>query len=404
MKTSNRFSLSCIALALATGIVLAAPEARADAITDWNLKAGELIAESKLGTPPAVRAMAIVQTAAHEAVQALEQRGPAQPAALDAAIAAAHRAALLKLLPAQQAAIDAAFQAALTGVPEGAAKAAALAAGEQAAATVLARRADDVIAPETYRPHTTAGAYVPTAAPAATQWALRKPWLMASTAQFRPAPPPALTSETWVRDFNEVKTLGAKVSARRSAEQTEIARFWEFSLPSIYHGVARSVALQPGRDVARNARLFATVAQAMDDAMISVFEAKYHYNFWRPVTAIRNGDIDANEATERDPSWAPLIDSPLHAEYPSAHSILAGAVGAVVRADVGKGAMPVLATSSPTAKGATRRWGSVEEFMREVASARVYEGIHFRHSTEVGLRMGQQIGDLAVEKLMQSSQ
>ena len=119
--------------------------------------------------------------------------------------------------------------------------------------------------------------------PAAPQWPQRKPWLMTSAAQFRPGPPPALASEAWARDYNEVKALGGKHSTLRTAEQTEIARFWEYSLPPIYHGVVRSVADAPGRDVTQNARLFAAVAQAMDDAMIAVFDAKYHYNFWRPV-------------------------------------------------------------------------------------------------------------------------
>ena len=122
---------------------------------------------------------------------------------------------------------------------------------------------------------------------------------MASAAQFRPAAPPALTSAQWAREFNEVKELGSKTSTRRTPEQTEAARFWEYSLPAIYDGVIRSVALQPGRDMVRNARLFALTAQAMDDAMIGVFEAKYHYAFWRPVTAIRNADIDSNDATHR---------------------------------------------------------------------------------------------------------
>ena len=136
---------------------------------------------------------------------------------------------------------------------------------------------------------------MPTAAPAVPQWSQRKPWLMTSAAQFRPGPPPALASDAWARDYNEVKALGGKVSTRRSAEQTEIARFWEYSLPPIYYGVVHSVARMPGREVAQNARLFAAVAQAMDDAMIAVFDAKYHYNFWRPATAIRNGDIDGND-------------------------------------------------------------------------------------------------------------
>jgi hypothetical protein len=305
-------------------------------------------------------------------------------------------------MPSQQASIDAAYQAALAQIADGPAKTAGIAVGEQAAAAVLARRADDGALPaESHRPHTTAGTYVPTATPAVTQWSQRKPWLMASAAQFRPGPPPALTSDAWARDYNEVKSFGAKNSTRRSAEQTEIARFWEYSLPAIYHGVVRSVAQVPGRDMTQNARMFAAVAQAMDDAMISVFEAKYHYNFWRPATAIRNGDIDGNDATQREASWTSFIDAPMHPEYPSAHSILAAAVGTVLKAEIGKGPMPVLTTTSPTAKGASRRWTSLDDFTREVGDARIYEGIHYRTSTDVGIAMGKQIGALTVEKFLQ---
>jgi hypothetical protein len=188
------------------------------------------------------------------------------------------------------------------------------------------RTEDNTASPDVYRPHAAAGTYVPTVVPAVPQWSARKPWHMASAGQFRPAAPPALTSEEWARDFNEVKAFGGKTSSRRSVEQTEIARFWEYSLPPIYYGVVRSVADMPGRDVASNARLFATVAQAMDDALIGIFDAKYHYNFWRPVTAIRNGDIDGNDATQRDAAWSPLIDTPMHPEFPSGHSILAASV------------------------------------------------------------------------------
>ena len=384
----------CIAASLLAGVV---PNANADVITDWNIKAGEIVTESKLGTPPAIRAMAIVQTSVYEAVNAT-----APGASVDAAVAAANRATLTKLMPSQQASIDAAYQAALAQIADGPAKTAGIAVGEQAAAAVLARRADDGALPaESHRPHTTAGTYVPTATPAVTQWSQRKPWLMASAAQFRPGPPPALTSDAWARDYNEVKSFGAKNSTRRSAEQTEIARFWEYSLPAIYHGVVRSVAQVPGRDMTQNARMFAAVAQAMDDAMISVFEAKYHYNFWRPATAIRNGDIDGNDATQREASWTSFIDAPMHPEYPSAHSILAAAVGTVLKAEIGKGSMPVLTTTSPTAKGASRRWTNLDDFTREVGDARIYEGIHYRTSTDVGIAMGKQIGALTVEKFLQ---
>jgi len=378
---------------LAAASAIASPIARADAITDWNQTSGAIITEAKIGTPPAMRIMAVVQTAARDAVGDA-QRGHASA---EAAIAAAHRVSLAKLLPAQEASIDAAHQAALAAIPDGPAKAAGIAAGEKAAHAVLAARADDVIAPEAYRPHTRASAYVPTAPVAVPQWSQRKPWLLASAAQFRPAAPPPLKSAAWARDLNEVKDLGGRNSTRRSAEQTETARFWDYSLPAIYHGVVRSVALSPGRDLAANARLFATVAQAMDDALIAVFDAKYHHNFWRPVTAIRNADRDGNNATQREPNWASLIDAPMHPEYPSGHSILAATVATVLKAEIQGGALPTLSTSSPTAKGATRRWSSLDEFVREVSDARVHGGIHFRSATDAGEAMGKRIGKLAVE-------
>lgn len=385
---------------LTTAGALLAPTARADAVTDWNTRAGEIIAESRLGTPPAIRVMALVQTAVESAVEAAELRAAKsaaeRAAALDAAVAAANRVALLKLVPAQQAMVESMYRAALGGIADGAAKEAGIAAGEAAAAKVLAARASDTIAPGSYRPLTVAGAYVPTAAPAVPTWSQRRPWLMASAGQFRPGPPPALGSAAWARDFGETQLLGGRTSERRSAEQTEIARFWEYSLPAIYFGVVRSAADAPGRELIRNARLYAAVAQAMDDAMIAVFDAKYHYNFWRPVTAIRNADLDGNDATERDANWVSLIESPMHPEYPSGHSILAAAVGTVLQAETGK--LPALATTSPSAKGVTRRWTGVEPFVQEVSNARVYAGIHFRSATEAGEAMGRRIGELAARR------
>ena len=378
---------------------LGSSPAHADAVTDWNLKAGEVIADAKLGTPPAVRVMAMVQTAVYEAAKATSAG-----ASMNAAIATAHHGTLVKLVPAQQAAIDAAYAAALAQIADGPEKTLGIDEGKRAAAMVLAERAVDVIPGESYRPHTTAGTYVPTAAAAAPQWGARKPWLMATPAQFRPAAPPALGSSAWARDYNEVKAIGSKNSTVRSPEQTEIARFWEFSAPSIYHGVVRSVAVQPGRDVVRNARLFAAVAQAMDDALIGVFEAKYHYNFWRPATAIRNGDIDGNDATEREATWAPLIDAPMHPEYPSGHSILAATVATVLQADIGKATTPVLMTTSPTAKNAERRWNTIADFSREVSDSRVYAGIHYRSALDAGAAMGKQIGELAAARVLRAGE
>lgn len=393
-------------VAVATSL-LACTTARADAVCDWNTKVGEIIVSAKMGPPPANRTMAIANTAVYEAVNAITKRYPAGPLKLeaapgtsvDAAIAAANRTALSKLLPSQLAAIDLAYQAALSQIADGAAKNSGIAIGEKAAAAVLVARADDgAVAVETYRPQTSAGVYVPTVLPAAPHWPQRKPWLMSSPAQFRPGPPPALTSQLWARDYNEIKAIGGKSSSRRTAEQTQIASFWEATLPPVYTGIVLSVTEAPGREITQNARLFAAVAQAADDALVAVFDAKYHYNFWRPVTAIRNGDLDGNDATERDASWSPFIETPMHPEYPCAHCTVAGAVGTVIQAEIGTGSLPALTTTSYLIKGSARKWAKTDEFMQEVANARIYDGVHFRNSTEVGTAMGKQVGALAVAK------
>jgi VCPO second helical-bundle domain len=166
----------------------------------------------------------------------------------------------------------------------------------------------------------------------------------------------------------------------------------------IYFPVVRSVATAPGREPTQNARVLAIAAQAMDDAFIAVFDAKYHYNFWRPITAIRNGDLDGNDATARDASWLPFIDTPMHPEYPCAHCTVAAAVGAVLQAEIGTGPTPTLSTTSLTASGMVRSWTKIGDFVQEVANARIYDGVHYRNSTEVGTAMGKQIGELAAAK------
>ena len=375
----------------------------ADVVTDANAKAAE-IASRLPGTPPAVRAMAFVQVSVFEAVNAISGRYPSSRvkitpppgASVDAAVAASTRTVLLKLVPTQQAAIEADYQAALKSLPDSAAKAGGIAVGEQAAAACLARE-DGMGVPDTYRPHTTAGVYVPTLLPAVPNWGKRKPWVMSGGDQFRPGPPPGLTSETWARDYNEIKAIGGKNSVQRSPEQTAIAKFWEATAPAVYWPVVRSVAATPGRDVAENARLLAVAAMAMDDGLVAVFDAKYTYNFWRPVTAIRNGDLDGNDATERDPSWTPFIDTPMHPEYPCAHCIVSASLGAVLEAELAGRPSPKLSSTSSTAGGVERTWSSVDEFVREVAVARIYDGVHYRNSTQVGSAMGKKIGELAVK-------
>jgi hypothetical protein len=386
---------------------LATSLASADAVSDWNKQVCDIMAEAKMPTPPANRALAIAQTAVYEAVNRITGKYPtsglkievSKDAAVDAAVAAANRVTLTKLLPAQAAAIESAYAGALTKIPAGPARASGLAAGEAAATAVLEMRANDgAAAAEKYRPVTKAGVYVPTTIPAVPQWPTRKPWIMTSPSQFRPGPPPALTSKLWAREFAEIKKVGGKTGSTRTQAQTDMALFWEATLPGIYHGVTRSVADQPGREITQNARLFAAVTQAMDDAIIAVFDAKYHFNFWRPITAIRNADIDGNDATARDAGWTPLIETPMHPEYPCAHCILAATVGTVIQSEVGNGKLPKLATTSYMVKNSERSWITTEEFMKEVSEARIFDGVHYRNSTEVGMAMGKKVGALAAKK------
>ncbi len=382
-------------------------DAMADVVGDCNLMVCWVVERAKMNTPNANRVLAIVHTAVYEAVNSITKRYPqghfqlnAMPgASVDAAAVSAVYHSLIKLMPSQQTIIDSIYKESLAAVPDNDSKTAGIDAGKNAADAVLKYREGDIIdAEDTYRPYTIAGVYVPTVIPAVPQWSHRKPWLMTSPSQFRPGPPPSLTSEVWARDYNEIKNIGSKNSTARTKEQTEIARFWEATLPPVYHNIVHSVINAPGRDITQNAHLFAMITQAIDDALIAVMDAKYYYNFWRPVTAIRNGDIDSNDATERDPKWMPFIDTPMHPEYPCAHCIVSGAVGTILLAEIGNGTMPTLRSVSPTANGAERMWNKIEDFMTEVAEARIYDGVHFRNSTETGTAMGKQIGALAVEK------
>ncbi len=318
-----------LGVAFVAALTAFAQSALADVVTDWNEKACAIV--GKVGPGSAGhRYMAGVQVAVFEAVNSIEPRyspyvaripAPAG-ASVDAAVAAANRATLAELMPGERPAIETAYQAAMASIPDGQSKADGIAVGERAAAQVLARlKADGADTPEAYAPHTSAGRYVPTVIPVFTSWPKRKPWILDSASQFRPGPPPELSSEVWEKDLREVKMLGGKNSAARTAEQTAIAQFWEETRPLIYHGVLRSAATAaPGRTVAQNARLLAAASMAVDDALIAVFDAKYTYNFWRPVTAIRNDHAAGRSMVKADLGWAPFIPTPMHPEYPCAHA------------------------------------------------------------------------------------
>jgi hypothetical protein len=346
--------------------------------------------------------MALAQSAVYEAVNAITARyprdrvnlGQTQGASIEAAIAAASRTVLLHEASTLKDRTEAAYTRVLATVAPGDARTSGVSIGERAAADVLAKHSDDIGNTEPYRPVTSPGVYVPTTFPLGYAFAQHRPWFMRSAAQFRPGPPPALTSALWARDYNEIKVLGSATSTVRTPEQTAIAQFWATALPDVHMGVVHSVAIARGREVTRNARLYAVVTAAMNDAEISVLEAKYHYNFWRPITAIRNGDRDGNPATERDPDWTPFIATPLHPEYPCAHCVIASTIATVIRAEVGREPLPTLMSASNTAPGVSRQWTRTEDVVKEVSEARILDGVHYRNSTEVGNRMGAQIGAL----------
>ena len=389
--------------------------ASANVITDWDDKATVVVTPmSGLGGGPvpymAQRIMAMVHAAMFDAVNSIERRYqpymvqlPAEPGTSKEAAAAAAAAAVLSTIDTRTATeMKTVLAAYLAPIPDGPAKSEGIKLGEAVAAKCLAARANDGSdGVDNYRPRTTAGVYVPTAITLASFWPNVKPFAIASGSQFRPAPPISLESQEWATDFNEIKDLGGQASKARTLAQTETARFWLTGTPVAYHPFVRKLVIAKDMDVVDSARFMTLVAMGLNDALIAVLDAKYHYNFWRPITAIRNGDIDGNPATDRDATWQPIAPTPMHPEYPCAHCILSGAVMGVVKAVLGTTAIPEVATTSPTAPGVTHRWTDLTAFADEVANARIWAGFHYRFSTRVGTDMGLQIGDAVVKNVMQ---
>jgi len=390
---------------VAAAVVFAIP-AHADVITDWNRFALPIVQPQ--GPVPGYRALAIMNVAMFQAVNTVEPRHQPYQAKLDpvpgatkeAAAAVAAARILARLHPEAAAKIDAELKTHLDKAADGAGGPAGLQAGvtlgEKAATQAWDMRAHDgSSAPDTYRPRATPGKYVSTAPVAFPQYAKVAPFTMKSSAQFRPKPPLDLKSEAWARNYNEIKQYG-KASSVRTPEQTEVARFWMMTGPITQFPIALQLAEAGKLDVNDCARLFALLSVALADAGIAVFDAKYHYEFWRPVTAIRNGDRDDNPKTERDAAWEPIGPTPLHPEYPCAHCITSAAAGTVLQAVFGTGTVSEFSLASTTLPGVTRRWTHIEDYMREPSNARIWAGIHYRFSTEVGYDMGVKIGEQAV--------
>jgi hypothetical protein len=383
------------ALAALTGAAL---PCHADVITDWDAKASAVASPAALGE----RELAIVDLAMFDAVNSLTRQYHAYliredgfgGASAEAAAASAAAIALQKLHPQSAADFKSALNDYLKGLPgshDGVAKGVQL--GELVALRLFDfRAADGATGLDTYRPRTQPGVYVPTATMVASTWPMLHPFVLERPDQFRPGPPVALASPEWASDYNEVKAYGARNSTLRTPEQSETAKFWLMTGPQAYHPIARQVIAARHMKLIDSARLMASFAATMTDAYIAVFDAKYRYEFWRPVTAIRNGDIDGNPATEIDPSWQPLDATPLHPEYPCAHCVLSGAAAALIESYGGLRDLQEISLTSSTAPGVTHRWSSLDAFTNEVANARVWAGFHYRSSARVGTALGREVG------------
>src|SRR5215475_2979542 len=403
--------------------------AAADEVFDWNVTGFEATAEGGQNPILISRTMTMVHLAVHDALNAIERRyepylyeGRAEPgAAPAAAVAAAAHDVLVEVIPGwgkpeqrekALGIVSNAYASALAKVPDGPPKDHGIAIGKAAARAILeARKADGSGAPSEYTTGTAPGQWRPHPNPTPSnppipdqalapgnwpamlpQWGRVTPFTMATPWQFRLPGPPALASAEYARDYEEVKQVGGKNSATRSAEQSEIAKYWYEGSPQGWSRVARVVAAQRGLDRWDNARLLALVNAVIADGYIAGADTRYLYNFWRPVTAIRAGDSDGNDATAGDPAWETFMNTPPLPEYPSTHSVAGGAASAVLARFFGSNEVAFSMTSGAPFAGITRSFENFSQAAQENADSRVYAGIHFRSACQDGIKLGQQIG------------
>ena len=378
--------------------------ARADVVLDWN----QIMLATLAGQNPFAqgRFAAITQLAVFEAVNAVTNEyepylagsGTATGASAEAAaIAAAHRV-LSTYFPASAATLDTARANSLALIPDGDAKEDGIAAGESAAAAMIALRAADGSAPpQFYPPASTApGAWQSTpGCPAAggilLHWRNVTPFGIPSSDYFRPDPPPALTSMEYAKDYNEVNAVGSIDSSLRPQDRSDVARFYNaVSAVGAWNTAARQVAAAQGRSLPENARAFALLNMAINDGLVAAMEAKYHYVFWRPSTAIRAGDVDGNPETEADAAFVPFITAPCFPSYPSAHAAASYAARAILQRVFGAAGHSIV-LSSAAVPGVVLPYSSLKQITDDIDDARVFGGIHFRFDQEAGARQGSRL-------------
>jgi hypothetical protein len=401
---------ACVAVLLPTAI------AHANVVTDWDAKAMDVIQGNAPIPPPQIgpaggeRIATIMHLAMFGAVNTIDphyqpyqgQTLPKVDASQEAAAASAAATVLIKMLPEQAAKISQERDAYLARIPDGDAKDHGVKLGEEMALKALDSRANDGYgAPNAFRPATQPGQYTETMLTYGWDISTLRPFALTSPSQFRPPPPIALNSEEWATNYNEMKEYGEKDSTKRTPRQTEDAKFWLSVAPGSNQPLARQIVIEKNMSIVDSARFMALVTMAQMDAFIAVFDAKYHYTFWRPITAIRNGDIDGNPATDRVDTWQPIALTPMHPEYPCAHCIGSGAMAAAIAAILGTDEIPQSELVSPTAPGVTHHYTNLHAFNNEVSEARIWAGFHWRFSTEVGKDMGWKIGAYTVQTCMQ---
>jgi hypothetical protein len=401
---------------LVLALVVTATAARADAITEWNAFTAQVIASSTHTGPAVLIDFAAVHAAMHDAVQGIEHRYRPYRTEIDgsgspvAAAAKAARDVLVQRFPSQTAVIDTRYHAFL--VSNGlAADDRGVAAGAAAAAGIIDARTGDGAFPSTppapFIGSEAVGAWRPTPAylggaafvPMATPWLANvTPFAVDSPSQFRPKPAPALDSKEYAEDFNEVKAVGGSTSTARTQEQTNIALFWADNTPILWNRTLRAISATYVTDLGDNARLFALGTMSAADALITCWDAKIHYNYWRPVTAIHEADHDGNAATEADPTWRPLINTPNYPDYTSGANSLTGAMTRTLQLLFGRDDLPVTITSTTASLPVDKRTRSFErisDVASEVVDARIYLGIHFRFADTTARKQGERIAQWA---------
>jgi hypothetical protein len=408
MKTVSRLRAAMLLPGMVAAALTVAP-ARADVVTDWNVIANALVAND-VGNNPKLRTLAMMHVAMSDAINTVQNRYTrvvatlpfAPSASAEAAAAQAARQILTRVYPQQKAKLEEAFAASLKAIPDGPAKTEGIKLGIEVADLVWAECAKDgTDAPDTYRPHAAPGAYVPTTSPIWEQWARAKPWVLKSADQFRPGAPPALSSAEWARDYNEVKNLGGTKSTMRTPEQTAAVVFWgNVNFGPAWQAAARELAIKKELPLAENARLFALLNMSLANAYIVNWDAKYTYNFWRPVTAIRNGDKDGNDATDRDAGWTSFNPTPMHPEYPSQATINATIASAVLESVFGPvKAIPFTATDVRDSKR-TRKFASLADMAEEQKDVRVWGGVHYRFAIRTSEDVGRKVAAYMIENTL----